>query len=122
MLSDLTVNHVELYVGDLAAAQTVFVQRYGFRPVATSDRPDADHRSVALRQGAVVLVLTQPRAESHPAHAYLAAHGDGVADIALRTGDVRSVFDRATAGGARPLAAPAATPAGVTAVIDGLKH
>src|SRR5207249_497472 len=38
---------------------------------------------------------------------YLARHGDGVADIAIRVDDVRAAFDRAVARGARPIAEPA---------------
>lgn len=61
----------------------------------------ADHRSVALRHGQITLVLTQATSDHHPASAYVAEHGDGVADIALRTADVGAAFAAAVANGAR---------------------
>ncbi|MDX2547635.1 4-hydroxyphenylpyruvate dioxygenase [Streptomyces sp. WI04-05B] len=124
MSKEILLSHLELYVGDAAAGAAGFVEKYGFEVVETSGLPDEgdDHYSVALRQGGVRLLLTEPRSEEHPAHAYLAAHGEGVVDIALRVPDVAAAFDDAVARGARSLMPPA--PVGgshgiVTAVIDG---
>ncbi|WP_328847610.1 4-hydroxyphenylpyruvate dioxygenase [Streptomyces sp. NBC_00258] len=121
---DMAVSHIELYVEDVVAREAEFVASYGFETVATSGSLDGGdtHYSVALRQDAVLLVLTQPRSEGHPAHAFLTAHGDGVADIALGVPDAEAAFDEAVSRGARPLSPPLrhdGPHGGVTAVIDG---
>ncbi|RDD87915.1 4-hydroxyphenylpyruvate dioxygenase [Streptomyces parvulus] len=125
VLPELTVNHVEFYVADAREQAGRLCAQYGFTAVATSGTPDGpgDHLSIALRQGGITLVVTEARSERHPAHAYVAAHGDGVADIALRTPDARAAFDRAVAAGAGPLSPPDrphGSRAGVTATIDGI--
>ncbi|MFJ2393677.1 4-hydroxyphenylpyruvate dioxygenase [Streptomyces sp. NPDC087843] len=123
-LPELTVNHVEFYVADALQQAAQFAAEYGFDPFATSGElgGHSDHFSIALRQGGIVLVVTEPRSADHPAHSYVSAHGDGVADIALRTTDARAAFGRAVEGGARPLTPPAqpdGSPGGLTAAIQG---
>ncbi|MGW1208910.1 4-hydroxyphenylpyruvate dioxygenase [Streptomyces sp. NPDC002499] len=98
-LGDLSVDYVELYVEHLEEAVFNWVDRYAFTVSGTGG--SADHRSIALRHGRITLVLTQATSDQHPASAYVAAHGDGVADIALRTADVRAAFTAAVARGAR---------------------
>ncbi|QDQ10087.1 4-hydroxyphenylpyruvate dioxygenase [Streptomyces spectabilis] len=103
-VTDLTVDHVELYVENLDAAVRDWVESYAFAVVGAGGGPD--HRSTALRQGRTTLVLTAATSGRHPASAYVSTHGDGVADIALRTADVSAAFARAVAGGARPVRRP----------------
>ncbi|MEU2238758.1 4-hydroxyphenylpyruvate dioxygenase [Streptomyces sp. NPDC018338] len=108
-LSSLLVSHVELYVTDARAAAEAFTGGYGFQVFATAERRGAEgaSRSLALRQGGIVLVVTQALDAAHPAAAYTAVHGDGIADIALTTADVRAAYADATARGATSQAAPA---------------
>ncbi|QLE75804.1 4-hydroxyphenylpyruvate dioxygenase [Streptomyces rectiverticillatus] len=82
-----------MYVSDAVAQAAYFSQRYGFQPVGRHGSPTAgsDHFSIALQQGAIVIVLTQPCSPSHPGQTFLAAHGDGVADIALQVTPSSSV-------------------------------
>jgi 4-hydroxymandelate synthase len=101
---DLRVDHVEFYVADAARAAADLVTRYGFEACAVSGGRDADHYSVALRQHRNVVVFTEALDETHPASFYVQQHGDGVGNIALRTGDVEGVFTAAVARGARPVA------------------
>ncbi|GAA2440043.1 4-hydroxyphenylpyruvate dioxygenase [Streptomyces glaucus] len=103
-ISHYTIDYVELYVEDLAAAARDWQDAYGFSVAGES--VSADHRGVALRHGGITLVLTTPLSDRHPASAYLPAHGDGVADIALRTRDADAAFAAAVAGGARALREP----------------
>ncbi|MFB7512612.1 4-hydroxyphenylpyruvate dioxygenase [Streptomyces sp. NPDC056144] len=130
-----TVSHIELYVTDADAATEAFVTGYGFQVFATSDRtaptpmptPMPTSRSLALRQGDIVLVLTQALDTTHPAAAFTAAHGDGIADIALTASDVRAAFADAVARGAWALAEPAGHEGGwVTAAVaagfDDVRH
>ncbi|MEV0124847.1 4-hydroxyphenylpyruvate dioxygenase [Streptomyces sp. NPDC050703] len=97
-LADLSIDHVEMYVEDLEAARSSWVDGYGFTVVGTGTF--ADHRGVALRQGRITLVLTQATSEQHPASAYVMGHGDGVADIVLRTADPEAAYRAALARGA----------------------
>ncbi|MFJ1990833.1 4-hydroxyphenylpyruvate dioxygenase [Streptomyces asiaticus] len=97
-LADLTIDYVELYVENLDSSAFQWVDRYAFAIVGSGG--SADHRSLALRHGRITLVLTQATSDRHPASAYVLSHGDGVADIALRTADVRAAFEAAVANGA----------------------
>lgn len=103
-ISHYTIDYVEMYVNDLKEASRGWQDAYGFSVAGESE--SADHRGIALRHGNVTLVLTTPVSDRHPASAYLPAHGDGVADIALRTRDVPAAFAAAVAGGGRPLRRP----------------
>ncbi|MFF7474795.1 4-hydroxyphenylpyruvate dioxygenase [Streptomyces sp. NPDC008092] len=118
-LGDLSIDYVEMYVEHLESAAFDWADRYGFTVAGTSDC--AGHRSVALRHGRITLVLTQAVSDQHPASAYVAAHGDGVADIALRTADVGAAFAAATANGALVHRHPARHPdrPKVTAAVHG---
>ncbi|MEO3755023.1 4-hydroxyphenylpyruvate dioxygenase [Streptomyces sp. B6B3] len=121
-LADLAIDHVEMYVEDVDASARHWIDRYAFTLVGTG--ASADHRSIALRHGRIVLLLTQPTSDRHPGTAYVVTHGDGVADIALRTPDVRAAFAVAAANGARVHREPTDHPdAGqgpaVTAVLGG---
>ncbi|MFS7879392.1 VOC family protein [Streptomyces asiaticus] len=97
-LADLAIDYVELYVENLDSSAFQWVDRYAFTIVGNGG--SADHRSLALRHGRITLVLTQATSDRHPASAYVLSHGDGVADIALRTADVRAAFEAAVANGA----------------------
>ncbi|WP_051820278.1 4-hydroxyphenylpyruvate dioxygenase [Streptomyces sp. NRRL S-920] len=119
-LSDLSIDYVEMYVEDLARATSSWVDRYAFTVVGEST--SADHRGVALRQGQITLVLTQATSDEHPASAYVAGHGDGVADIALRTADPEAAFHAAVARGALAHRSPERHPGdgpAVTAAVRG---
>ena len=112
----MSLHHIEFYVTDAMAKAGEYAWRYGFEAVATfgSLASGSDHFSVVLRQGEAVLVLTEPRSTDHPGHAFLEAHGDGVADIALRVPDVQEAFQEALERGAQP--APGSTRGGDVAV------
>ena len=47
-----------------------------------------DEAGYVLRQGEITFVLASPLRADHPDNARLAAHGDGVQDIALEVDDV----------------------------------
>jgi 4-hydroxymandelate synthase len=104
-LQDLTIDYVEMYVDNMSTKAFGWVDRYGFTVVGSGG--SAEHRSIALRHGSITLVLTEATSDQHPASAYVQAHGDGVADIALRTADVPTAFATAVAHGARPHRQPA---------------
>jgi 4-hydroxymandelate synthase len=117
---DLSVDYVEIYVEDLDAALFAWVDRYAFAVVGFSAA--TTHRSVALRHGAITLILTQATSDQHPASAYVLRHGEGVADIALRTADAAAWYERAVAAGASAVRAPSRHRGGgpvATAIIGG---
>ncbi|MET8544162.1 4-hydroxyphenylpyruvate dioxygenase [Kitasatospora sp. NPDC004799] len=116
----LGIEYVELYVDDIEAGTATWTGQYAFHVVAPQVATGAGLRSVALAQGDITLVLTESRDARHPAGAYTARHGDGVADIALRVPDVAAAFAEATRRGGRAVAAPAPHPAGgTTATVGG---
>ncbi|MEV0253829.1 4-hydroxyphenylpyruvate dioxygenase [Streptomyces sp. NPDC050732] len=119
-LADLSIDYVEMYVEDLDAAVAHWTDRYAFTVIGTST--SAEHRGITVRHGKITLVLTQATSELHPASAYVMAHGDGVADIALRTADPEAAFQAALARGAlahRHPAPPTEAGPGTTAALRG---
>jgi 4-hydroxymandelate synthase len=84
-----TIDHLELYVGDLARVAAHFRDGFGFRSLGHNG-PAADAagaRSMLLGAGGIRLLLTQGHAPDHPASRYVERHGDGVACLAMRTDD-----------------------------------
>jgi 4-hydroxymandelate synthase len=115
---EMRVDHIRFYVADMAAALNWLVDGYGF--AIYSALQAADHRTAGLGKNQIRLLVTQPRASHHPGTGYLARHGDGVADIALRVPDAAAAFQAAVERGARPVSAPDASPDGiVTAAVLG---
>lgn len=116
----LTLDHVKFYVSDAATEAAYLAKSYGF-DVRISDSAESgdEARSRALRLADVEIILTEARSDNHPGAAFVQAHGDGVADIALRTSDARSAFDEAVRRGARPITTPAERDSVVTATIAG---
>ncbi|RSM99087.1 4-hydroxyphenylpyruvate dioxygenase [Nonomuraea sp. WAC 01424] len=103
-MQDFGIDYVEMYVGNLEVAAFGWVDKYAFAVAGSGG--SAEHRSIALRQGPMTLVLAEPTSDRHPAAAYLQTHGDGVADIALRTSDVAAAFEAAVRAGAEPVREP----------------
>ena len=106
-MRNFETDYVEMYAENLEVAALGWVDKYAFT-VAGTDR-SADHRSITLRQGPITLVLTEPTSDRHPGAAYLQTHGDGVADIALRTSDVAAAFEAAVRAGAKAVREPDGT-------------
>jgi 4-hydroxymandelate synthase len=131
--ADLTVDHVRFYVQDIDRATAELVDGYGFAVTAVAgvragveppggaevDPAATEDHSVALGLGRITLVLTTPQVDDHPATGFVRAHGDGVADIALRTADAAGAFHTAVERGARPVSAPREQDGFTTASIIG---
>ncbi|MGV2915537.1 4-hydroxyphenylpyruvate dioxygenase [Streptomyces alfalfae] len=117
-LQDLSIDHVVLNVEDVDATARRFAQTYGFAVYATSNQL-GEATSVAIGRNRIRIVLTQARAEDHPAAGYTRQHGDGVADIALAVPDTVAAFTEAVRRGARPVVEPAEAEGVVTASIAG---
>jgi 4-hydroxymandelate synthase len=120
VFDDLAVDYIEFYVGDIPAATRWLAEGYGLRSRAVSAAiPLARARSAGLGQGSIRVILTEPAGPDHRGTAYLARHGDGVADIALRVPDAAAAFEEAVRRGACPVARPAVHDGVVTATIVG---
>ncbi|MEU3650032.1 4-hydroxyphenylpyruvate dioxygenase [Lentzea sp. NPDC034063] len=116
----LSIDHVKFFVADLAEAGEQLRHCYGLHTLAKSADPTAaGDSSVLLGTGEVRYLLTKALIDDHPATGYVGLHGDGVADIALRTSDVQAAFTTAVAAGARPVAPPVTREGVVTATIMG---
>ncbi|MCT2586818.1 4-hydroxyphenylpyruvate dioxygenase [Actinophytocola gossypii] len=102
---DLTVEHIEFYVADLAGTTEWLTGGYGLLAGPEPVR-DAGANTTTVSSGDIRLLLTQPVAEDHAGATYLRRHGDGVADIALRVADAEGAFAEAVRRGARPVAQP----------------
>ncbi|GAB7030427.1 4-hydroxyphenylpyruvate dioxygenase [Streptomyces sp. NPDC021749] len=122
-LRQLGLDHLGFAVGDLAAAAEPFTARYGFgvldRSPGVSGAAEDGVRTVAVGAGGIRLVLTAAQDAGHPAARYVAHHGDGVRDIALRAPDAAAAFAEAVRRGAEPVAGPAERDGVVTASIAG---
>jgi 4-hydroxyphenylpyruvate dioxygenase/4-hydroxymandelate synthase len=102
------IDHLELYVGNLKDAAEVFRAGLGFRVTGRSgpETGEEGRSSLLLEQGRIRLVLTQPLVDTDEATDYVAVHGDGVKDVALRTADAAAAFHEAVRRGARPVHEP----------------
>ena len=92
----LGIDHIELYVGDARQTAYFLCTAFGFR-VCGQGGPEtglAGQRSLLLGQGDIRILLTSGLSADHPAAAYVARHGDGVAVVALRRTDAAAAFAR----------------------------
>jgi 4-hydroxymandelate synthase len=90
---------LELWVGDLGQTKRVLTTMFGFEPDETEFKPRPDEETACLTCGNVSLIVRQGTSAANPISRHVAAHGDGVGDVALVCGDVGAVVDRALAHG-----------------------
>jgi 4-hydroxymandelate synthase len=88
------VAYVELFTSNKKSVVDYFVSSMGFRYAA--EAVQVDRSSALLRQGSAQLVITTGPAT----WAFLDAHGDGIANIALTCDDVEQTRRSAVAAGA----------------------
>lgn len=98
---------MQFYVRDRQAAVSEFCSRFGFVELCTDhlDTRLRISRSTVLGQGSIVVVLTEPFGPG-PGQDFLTAYGDGLARIGFSCVDLRDVYARAVAAGARALEPP----------------
>ncbi|QNE79672.1 4-hydroxyphenylpyruvate dioxygenase (plasmid) [Streptomyces finlayi] len=121
VFDDVRLDHIRFHVRSIDTALEWLVGGYGLTVRAMS-RPEAGagSRSVEVGTNDISLVLTEAgTAEDHPASQYVARHGDGVADIALRVPDASAAYAAAVGRGARSVAPPARFGDLVTASVGG---
>lgn len=114
-------DHIHFLVGNAKQASAFYISHMGFHPLAyrgleTGSRTVASH---AISNGDVVFLLTSPlkspnakglsdkeREELREMTNHLLEHGDAVWDVAFEVDDVRAVYYRAIANGAKDVRAP----------------
>jgi 4-hydroxyphenylpyruvate dioxygenase len=101
-------DYVEFYVGNAKQASVYYRAAFGFKLVGYRgpETGTRDRASYALQQGQVRIVLTTPLRPAGPIAAHIAAHGDGVRDIALWVDDARRAYQLAVERGARSVQEP----------------
>lgn len=91
------IAYLEFSATDHTSAVDYLTRSFGFTEAASCEEPYRS--STLLRQGDVRIVVTSgPATET-----YLAAHGDGISDIAFSCADIPAALARAEAAGARRL-------------------
>lgn len=100
-----SIAFAELYTSEQKTALDYLASALGFATVAES--ADAESHSFLLRQGRIQLMVTAGRRTE----SFLEAHGDGIADIALRCDDVAASRAAAIAAGAADLGTTYGNPA-----------
>jgi 4-hydroxyphenylpyruvate dioxygenase len=102
------IDHIEFWVGNARAAAAFFASCYGFEIVAYAgpETGVADRVSYVLTQGDIRFVVTAGIVPSSPIVAHVAAHGDGVRDVAFLVDNAAAAYGAATARGAIGVVAP----------------
>jgi len=98
------IDHIELYVADLARAVDYLRDGIGLAEVGTAQA--AGQRSLVLSCGTTPIVVTSGGNDGDPGVEFVRRHGDGVGDVALRVEDAAAAFHEAVARGAVPIRPP----------------
>ncbi len=108
-LARIDWDYVEFYVGNAKQAAHYYMSAFGFDQVAYAG-PETGVKnrcSYVLEQNKMRFVLTASLVPDDAIAQHVLLHGDGVKDIAILVDDVRAAYDKAIAGGAKSVAAPA---------------
>jgi 4-hydroxyphenylpyruvate dioxygenase len=109
-LEFLGIDYVEFYVANARQAAHFYRTALGLVPIAYSGLETGvrDRASWLVGRGQVQFLLTSSLApDAAPEISrHIAAHGDGVHDIALRVHDARAAFDEATRRGGQAVQEP----------------
>ncbi len=101
----LGIDHVEMYVDNLARACEFYQTAMGFTPIARTD-PHEKTQSILLKQHNIRLVLTASLDPTSLVAKHVSIHGNGVKDIAFLVKDVGKTFDELHNRGAIPISPP----------------
>lgn len=99
---------IEFWVGNARSTAGFLVSAFGFSATgwAGPETGVRDRVSYVLEQGTLRLVVTGALGSTSPITAHVAAHGDGVHDLAWLVDDAPAAFADAVARGARPVREP----------------
>ncbi len=107
-LAKIDWDYVEFYVGNAKQAAHFYCTAFGFDQVAYAGPETGvkDRASYVLVQNKLRFVLTSSLRPGDEITRHTAEHGDGVRDIAIVVHDAKAAYERALAGGAKPVAPP----------------
>ncbi|MBV8117279.1 MAG: 4-hydroxyphenylpyruvate dioxygenase [Candidatus Eremiobacteraeota bacterium] len=107
-LAQIDWDYVEFYVGNAKQAAHYYMSAFGFDQIAYAGPETGvkDRVSYVLQQNNLRFVLTASLLPDDEIARHVAAHGDGVKDIAILVEDARAAFEMAMNGGAKPVLAP----------------
>src|SRR3954469_22130684 len=102
------VDHLQFVVGNAKQAAHYYSTAFGMTCVAYRgpEQGCRDHAEYVLASGSARFLITGAVHAGAPGSAHVAAHSDGIADIALGVPDVDRAYAHATAAGARGVTAP----------------
>ena len=102
------IDHLHLTVGNARQAAHFYSTAFGMRVTAYRGPETgwAESADYVLESGGARFVVSGATRAGTAAGAVVAAHGDGIDDIALRVPDAAAAFETAVARGARPLTEP----------------
>jgi 4-hydroxyphenylpyruvate dioxygenase len=107
-LAKIDWDYIEFYVGNAKQAAHYYCSAFGFDQLAYAG-PETGVKgraSYLLVQNKLRFVITSSLSPDTEITRHVAAHGDGVRDIAILVTDCKAAYEKAVAGGARSLAAP----------------
>ena len=107
-LAKIDWDYVEFYVGNAKQAAYFYCAAFGFDQAAYAGPETGvkDRASYVLVQNKLRFVITSSLRPDDEITSHVAAHGDGVKDIAIVVSDARAAYDAAIAGGAKSVLAP----------------
>jgi 4-hydroxyphenylpyruvate dioxygenase len=102
-------DHVEYVLKDITPMQGVFA-RMGFEKIGERQSVQGGTRSVAMAQGLVRVLLTEPTASAPVATShsvqFLNQHAEGICLLAIEVADATQAFEETVGKGARPAMEP----------------
>ena len=101
-------DYIEFYVGNAKQASLYYRAAFGFQLVGYRgpETGTRDRASYLLQQNKIRFVLTSAIRPAGEIAEHVAAHGDGVKDLALWVDDAREMFRLAVERGAQPVQEP----------------
>jgi len=101
-------DYIEFYVGNAKQASLYYRAAFGFQLVGYRgpETGTRDRASYLLQQNKIRFVLTSAIRPGGEIAEHVAAHGDGVKDLALWVDDAREMFRLAVERGAQPVREP----------------
>lgn len=117
ILTNLTLERVEMVVEDLDASTRWLVEGYGF--TASRVVTGLSRATVEVNAGSARIRLCKPLVREDRGSVFLTRHGDGVADLGLGVTDVEAAFGEAVRRGAEPVRPPGVRDGTLCATIGG---
>jgi 4-hydroxyphenylpyruvate dioxygenase len=107
-LAKIDWDYIEFYAGNAKQAAYYYCAAFGFEQIAYAGPETGvkDRASYVLQQNKLRFVITSSLRPNDEITQHVAAHGDGVKDIAILVSDARAAFEMAVAGGAKPVLEP----------------